>query len=1232
MTYSRPSSRRFDVNYRPSRPNAPGDPQTQRINLGNNGEFKDYRNPNIAAANAERPYKELSAFLQEAVNVGAKVYEAYDNVQVQKQVGAALAQVDPGVLTAGPTDPKFQAVYNQLNPRAQFKFQQAAGRSMAAGAQLMFAREAAASPVLRSADYNDDPEALAKETAAIRQRVAEQYPLATLNPRIAAQVIPDVQVVEQQALVEAREARLIALGQKQNAELQRNLEGNLEELAAIVQVNNIEGSEDPYTNAGRIVGNWIQWVQTLPYTTSRGPSQVTALTSGLQTIQNVVTRARAEGRYDVADGILSAFYDARAGKPNLGTEGEEDIFGIAIADNGTTFGSAFDQLYTREREQLDRIASSAGANKIAADYALAYEATTDPFERDRLQQEFRVSLLSRMRETVNPTDVNSLQQALSWGQGMFNLADQPTTQQLQNMTIIEQELARNPDQTQEIWETRILPGVASGALSADDALKRLSGIAADRYGADRPEDIQRRRVESEETPLFDAAVSREFTRLLDVTQEQGPEAMAALGITADENTQPQVFSRQVRDAEAVFAAGVEAERGKQLRQLEEQFRKENNGRSPTRDEWRDLNRNAIDLAIEKIAPGPKPKKPDPGEQAAKDLEFVRRGLIQNGGRLTPEVIPPRILNQLPPELRNNRKRLEGLVLQMLDTTQDNGKKVSETLGLGNKPKEAVKKFLDKTEQDARRRRTEANRNNRQRGRRRDLSSAEPGQTQTLASALPPIEMQTLETTGTTLGAELLRIAGVPPALAEQYGQPGVTTDAVNPMVQGQGPAAQMAMATPQGQPQGQAPQPQAQQQARSQIERQQDQNAVKPVQRRPLERPESITFENSSNNQGGIDVWFKSKRIPAVLPGKVHDIGFEPGYGNYIVVRSVDPKTGKEVDVLYGHVGNARGMGIGVAIGQQLNVGDVIGQQGSTGNVRSADGTITSIDFLAPAPAGSGSQVKYERFDALRKEVADSLRAGEGVSGGVASAGPPPTVASPTTPAAAPPEIIRNTGNWKYLYEALARWRDYDPPTRSGGLPVMASTPPLPQVDPNLQSAAMSLRITTTHPIARAIGISEGTLDASGKPTKHYYGHSDPGDGKRNMGIFSYSPERSGSGVATPEQANELWLRTLNQQVPKVDIAIRNAGVPPETTGYQRLMYNALDLYTQAPAAVVERGGFLERIPEIVKRGTTVEAIAWARAESFRDPASGRLLTSFPSYNALLADQKRRAYSWEYKK
>jgi murein DD-endopeptidase MepM/ murein hydrolase activator NlpD len=133
----------------------------------------------------------------------------------------------------------------------------------------------------------------------------------------------------------------------------------------------------------------------------------------------------------------------------------------------------------------------------------------------------------------------------------------------------------------------------------------------------------------------------------------------------------------------------------------------------------------------------------------------------------------------------------------------------------------------------------------------------------------------------------------------------------------------------------------------------------------------SVTFDTG---QPGIDVFFENKQFPAVLRGRVKEVGFQgsndSGYGNFIVVESRDPQTGALVDVLYSHLAGKPKL----KAGQPIDAGQIIGRQGGTGRVRSADGTIASIDFLAPAPAGSKSMTPYRFYDQLRRSIAQQLR------------------------------------------------------------------------------------------------------------------------------------------------------------------------------------------------------------------------------------------------------------------
>jgi murein DD-endopeptidase MepM/ murein hydrolase activator NlpD len=172
---------------------------------------------------------------------------------------------------------------------------------------------------------------------------------------------------------------------------------------------------------------------------------------------------------------------------------------------------------------------------------------------------------------------------------------------------------------------------------------------------------------------------------------------------------------------------------------------------------------------------------------------------------------------------------------------------------------------------------------------------------------------------------------------------------------------------------------------------------------------QSINFENA-NGQPGFDLWFADKRFPALLPGTVKKVGKQgnrgKGYGNYIVVESIDPKTGEKVDVLYAHLADG---GIKVKEGQQVVPGMQIGTQGGTGRVVSADGTIASVDFLAPASKESKSMKPYKRFNELRQELAASITGGGIKPGQMAREIPAPRTIANAVPTTQANEVIQES-------------------------------------------------------------------------------------------------------------------------------------------------------------------------------------------------------------------------------
>lgn len=192
--------------------------------------------------------------------------------------------------------------------------------------------------------------------------------------------------------------------------------------------------------------------------------------------------------------------------------------------------------------------------------------------------------------------------------------------------------------------------------------------------------------------------------------------------------------------------------------------------------------------------------------------------------------------------------------------------------------------------------------------------------------------------------------------------------------------------------------------------------------------------------------------------------------------------------------------------------------------------------------------------------------------------------------------------------------------------PLSVRTPPLPQLSATAPTQAAPLAIRSdSHPLFVAIGIAEGTRTADGGYTKAYYGHRDPGNGVWNVGTVS------GQQGGSPRSSDQRWMARLTRQATTVAPLLQRMGVQPGTQGWNRLMFNVLDLAVQAPAAVTD---FVRKLPAVVQQGATVEAIAKARADSFFNPRTGRLEASGfgNNYSRLFADQRSRAGVWDYRR
>jgi hypothetical protein len=189
-------------------------------------------------------------------------------------------------------------------------------------------------------------------------------------------------------------------------------------------------------------------------------------------------------------------------------------------------------------------------------------------------------------------------------------------------------------------------------------------------------------------------------------------------------------------------------------------------------------------------------------------------------------------------------------------------------------------------------------------------------------------------------------------------------------------------------------------------------------------------------------------------------------------------------------------------------------------------------------------------------------------------------------------------------------------------------TAPLPQVAPGTQVRVVPAAVSNDqHELFVMIGVAEGTRTPNGGYTKAYYGHTDPGDGFTNRGTVSGGRE---SG-ASPEMVDLKWMGALTSVQQKMRPSLIVMGLTPGTQGYNRVMFNLMDLTVQSPAAAQDFAG---KLIEVRKAGWTIEAIAKARADSFINPATGRLdAPGFGNnYQNLIKDQRSRAGVYDYRR
>lgn len=154
--------------------------------------------------------------------------------------------------------------------------------------------------------------------------------------------------------------------------------------------------------------------------------------------------------------------------------------------------------------------------------------------------------------------------------------------------------------------------------------------------------------------------------------------------------------------------------------------------------------------------------------------------------------------------------------------------------------------------------------------------------------------------------------------------------------------------------------------------------------------------------------------------------------------------------------------------------------------------------------------------------------------------------------------------------------------------------------------------------IAIAVGYSEGNRTLDGEFTSSYWGHTDPGNQRRNQGSFSYQHR-----AASPKEADLRQLTKLQELLPTYRLAADAAGLDPNNAF---LFCSFCDLFTQSEAAATLAGGLLAQFISLAKMGLSASSMIDARIKSYYDPRTGEVdAPGFGNDSQRLAvDQRRR--------
>lgn len=127
------------------------------------------------------------------------------------------------------------------------------------------------------------------------------------------------------------------------------------------------------------------------------------------------------------------------------------------------------------------------------------------------------------------------------------------------------------------------------------------------------------------------------------------------------------------------------------------------------------------------------------------------------------------------------------------------------------------------------------------------------------------------------------------------------------------------------------------------------------------------------------------------------------------------------------------------------------------------------------------------------------------------------------------------------------------------------------------------------------IGNAEGNRTSNGGFTRNYYGHPDPGDGKWNIGSFSYSNARGGKFASSPEEADKIQLQKLYKTKPAYEAAMKKAGLDPNNALLAATYFDAFNQSERAASKMLEPAN----LAYLQKNGVSIETMKEWRAGGY---------------------------------